>query len=224
MMRKRSFQKKTNLWIMLQSPPEAHKMGFFQDKTTQGDPFRSTENAPLLLSEGQTAGHSLSLVKLCLFHALFAVMESSALSQRNSCITGDFSWPSALPLFSKAHLWAQRPPSCLKDLWTWISEHVPDQFCWLWLLTDRWAISTENKYSGRHNVYWNNSGFFHMYLELRELLARLEMRGWPRERQSLDVLSHFLRNKPGTECIRTFVAKVSCHVLTQFKYNHYSGF
>lgn len=70
---KRSFQKKTSLWIMLQSPPEAHKMGFFQDKTMQGHPFRSTENALLLLSEGQTAG--LSLVKLYLFHALFAVLD-----------------------------------------------------------------------------------------------------------------------------------------------------
>lgn len=39
----------------------------------QGDPFRSTENALLLLSEGQTAG--LSLVKLYLFHALFAVLD-----------------------------------------------------------------------------------------------------------------------------------------------------
>lgn len=60
---------------MLQSPLEAHKMSFFQDKTMQGDPFRSTENALLLLSEGQTAGHSLSLVKLYLFHALFAVLD-----------------------------------------------------------------------------------------------------------------------------------------------------
>lgn len=70
----RSFQNKTNVWIMLQSPPEAQKMGFFQDKTMRGDPFRSTKNALLLLSEGQTGSHCLSLVKLCLFH-LFAAMD-----------------------------------------------------------------------------------------------------------------------------------------------------
>ena len=125
---------------------------------------------------------------------LQAWTQSSALSQRVSCITRDFFWPSAWSFLSRALLWAQRPSTCFKALWTWVSEHIPDQF---WLKCIRalalhcgWATATKNKYSGACNAYWSNPGIFHTHSELKELLvaaARLQIRGWPWERQSLDI-------------------------------------
>lgn len=74
-MRKEVFKRRQTFGSCYKALLKHTTWGFPQDKTTLGDPFRSTENAPLLLREGQTEGPSLSLVELCLFHDLFAVRD-----------------------------------------------------------------------------------------------------------------------------------------------------